>query len=55
MITLPHEIKEAIVYSMKNWPKQLDSKGLLLELEALATRVYILATIKDDKITGKKE
>lgn len=43
MNELPQEIREAVVYSARNWPKTLDARRLLVELEALARRVYTLA------------
>jgi hypothetical protein len=46
---LPQEVKEAVVYTAKNWPKTLTSVTLLKELNALATRVYILAVTQGVK------
>lgn len=41
---LPKEIREAVAYSARHWPKQLDAEGLLRELDALAQRVYVLSS-----------
>lgn len=46
---LPQEIKETVVYSARNWPKILDAKTMLRELNALAQRVYVLAKTEDQK------
>ena len=44
---LPMEIKEAVVYTARNWPKTLTAEKLLVELNALAQRVYILAKTEE--------
>lgn len=38
---LPKEVRELVTYSAQNWPKKLDSVGLLRELDALARRIYV--------------
>ena len=40
---LPREVKDAVVYSARNWPKALTAEQLLSELNTLAHRVYVLA------------
>jgi hypothetical protein len=41
-IELPQEVREAVAYSAKNWPKTLTAEQLLRELDALARRIYVL-------------
>lgn len=48
MTDLPSEIREAVAYSARNWPKKLTAEQLLRELDALARRVYVLATTNSD-------
>lgn len=51
---LPREIRELVSYSAQNWPKQLDSVGLLRELDALARRIYVLVEAQHEaKKDGK--
>lgn len=52
---LPREIKEAVVYTARHWPRQLNSETLLQELNALAQRVYTLMLAENGKADAKEE
>lgn len=41
---LPVEIREAVTYTAQHWPRTLTAETLLRELDALARRVYVLAS-----------
>lgn len=49
---LPKEIREAVAYSGRHWPRTLDAETLLRELDALARRVYVLCGEPDTSPEG---
>lgn len=51
MSELPEEIKEAVAYSAKNWPRTLNAESLLRELDALARRVHVLTSTASESTT----